>query len=575
MHNLNCVNENQKRNARVVFDFQGTYFAENLLMFNTLNKWLFVTIGLSLAACANTGTLTGGEKDTRPPQLDSTQTTPNLQTNFEKQTIELTFDEWIKLEDIINQIIVSPPIEPRPNISLKKKTVRIEFEPAVVFKENVTYTINFGSSIKDFTEGNIPEDLRFVFSTGDYIDSLTVTGIVKDVIKKEPVKDVLVMLYDNTADSVVRKERPFYFAKTDKEGQFRIRNVRADTFKVFALEDQNLNYRFDATNERIAFMDTLLFVNDSSRNELDLALFLEDSPLEIKSKNQKVYGVVKLTFNQKPEDLTFRYEPLLPTLLFEYEKDSLNIWYNLDTLTNWSLIINQDTLWSDTIALDTSGFSQFRKTAELQATSIVSNVITQHPILPFSVLFNHPIQNIDSANILLLKDTLRERVTPTLSIDTKKARRQLDIQHTWATDVLYEFTILPNGVTDIFALSNRDTITQQFVIKKLEDYGNIYLTINQLDSTKQYIVQLHEGENNLQYSFTLSDTVTWKYRFEAMRPSNYFLHVITDDNRNGKRDSGNYDLKRQSESIYIKKLDALRPNWDLEVEVSDEEIKNR
>jgi len=541
-------------------------------MLRNIYLWCCIVLVINLIACASQGTLTGGEKDTRPPQLDSTKTTPNLQVKFQKQDIILTFDEWIKLEDIVNQIVISPPIDPKPTISLKKKTVFIEFQPAVVLKEAVTYTINFGSAVKDFTEGNVPEDLRFVFSTGDYIDSLTVEGSVQEVLKKEPVKDVLVMLYDNTADSVVRKERPFYFAKTDKEGKFLIRNVRADTFKVFALEDKNLNYKFDAANERIAFLDTLLIVNDTSKNQLNLLIFEEEADLKVKSIDKKNYGVANIAFNRKPEGLSFRFEPSISTLLFDYEKDSLRVWYELDTIDTWQLVVSQDTIWRDTIALDTSGRATRLQKGQL-TNNTTPNILPQHPKMPFSLEFNHPIQSIDSTLISLYEDSTRNLVIPSLEIDAKRARKVLYLNYTWKSDKLYEMVLLPNAVKDIFGLTNKDTIIQLLTIRSLSDYGNIVLSLSALDSTQQYVVQLHEGDNNLQYQFLVRDTSTWNYQLQYLKPANYTLHFILDDNRNERWDSGNYDKKSQPEVIFIRKLDALRANWDLEVEVKGDEIR--
>ncbi|MCB0640491.1 MAG: carboxypeptidase regulatory-like domain-containing protein, partial [Phaeodactylibacter sp.] len=112
-------------------------------------------------------------------------------------------------------------------VTIKKyKTVLFEFDENEELRENATYIINFGDAIKDFTEGNIAP-IRFIFSTGDYIDSLEVKGRVVDAVSGEPVSDVLVMLYDNLNDTVVRTERPFYFSRTDKAGQFKIENVKA------------------------------------------------------------------------------------------------------------------------------------------------------------------------------------------------------------------------------------------------------------------------------------------------------------------------------------------------------------
>ena len=150
-----------------------------------------------LFSCATPIAPDGGPKDETPPQVDSIGTTPNFQTNFQKQRIEITFDEWIKLDDVFNEVVVSPPLNKRPQITTKGKTVRVDFDEEEVLREAATYTINFGEAVQDLTESNPAEDLRFVFSTGDFIDSLEISGTIKDVLTNEPVEGALFMLYDN------------------------------------------------------------------------------------------------------------------------------------------------------------------------------------------------------------------------------------------------------------------------------------------------------------------------------------------------------------------------------------------
>ena len=116
-----------------------------------------------LLGCANQGQLSGGKKDTRPPAVDTLKSTPNYQTNFKKQTIKLVFDEWVQLKDVFNQVVVSPPLQEKFNVSLKKKTVSFKFNENEVLRENATYTINFGDCVQDLTERNPAQDLRFVF----------------------------------------------------------------------------------------------------------------------------------------------------------------------------------------------------------------------------------------------------------------------------------------------------------------------------------------------------------------------------------------------------------------------------
>ena len=235
---------------------------------------LFSFYVLLFNSCAQVGRLTGGPEDETPPALIEEESTPSLQTNFTKQTIKLAFDEWLKLDNnYFKEVVISPPLLYNPEIKLKGKSVLFSFHEDEVLKEEATYTINFGKAIKDLTVGNVVDNLRFVFSTGPFIDSLEVKGTVIDVEEGKGVADALLMLYDNLADSVVRTERPFYFARTDKSGNFKIENVKSDTFKVVAMVDNNFNYFFDLEKEKIGFLEEPIILPDSNLTSLNLTLF--------------------------------------------------------------------------------------------------------------------------------------------------------------------------------------------------------------------------------------------------------------------------------------------------------------
>lgn len=533
----------------------------------TFKYWLLIIVPLYLSGCANPGTLSGGPRDETPPKIDSLESTPNELTNFDLDLIELTFDEWIKLEDVFNQVVISPPIDPRPEVVLKKKTVQITFNEDVELRENATYTINFGEAVKDLTEGNVPENLRYVFSTGAYIDSLEVSGQVTDILTKEPVEKILVMLYDNLADTVVRTERPFYFARTDKQGNFRIQNVRADTFKLFALEDQNLNYLFDGENERIGFPDSLVWISDTIQPNIGVQLFLEQPELKINEIDTSTYGLIKIAFNQPPSNLNFRYEATIPTVLFDYEKDSLRLWYELGQAENWQVIVSKDSILSDTIAINDGRKMDFLNNSELRPNKELPNTIKQNPKRPLQLTFNHPLATFDTARIELYEDSIKTRINPVVSIDSSSTYRTLSIQPNWKEAVVYELIIPPNSLTDIFGLTNTDTIKQIINLQEVKEFGNIILTVNGLDSLQQYVVQFNQGTTILE-SFEVRATKSWEHTFSTIKAGNYAVTIITDINRNGRWDTGNYDLKRQPEPIMNKDIETLRANWDVEAEVS-------
>ena len=226
-------------------------------------KYLFLCFGLMLMAflaqrCANAVAPTGGPKDETPPEV--VEAVPeNHSINFTGKKIEITFDEYLTLENANQNVLISPPLSEKPDIKLHNKTVVIKFKENL--EANTTYTINFGSAIKDLHEGNVFKDYVYSFSTGDYIDTLRIAGKVLNAEDKKPIEDVYVGLYAadrENLDSLPMTVQPNYISKTDKDGNFSLNGLADKKYLVFALKDVNSNRYFDLPNEDVAFLDTLV-----------------------------------------------------------------------------------------------------------------------------------------------------------------------------------------------------------------------------------------------------------------------------------------------------------------------------
>ncbi len=213
-----------------------------------------------IQGCANIGRPTGGVIDRVPPSYLSSN--PGFRsTHFDDDEIRILFDEYIKLKDPTQQVTISPPMKRKPLVRELEKSIRITFDEPLA--ENTTYTINFGKSIADLNEGNGLPDFEFVFSTGDVVDSLSVTGKVLDAFSSFADKKAQfnVMLYKNNSDSAPFVELPQYFGKANEFGLFAVNNIPPGTYKVIALDDNNRNLLYDRGLERIAFLDSLLVIN--------------------------------------------------------------------------------------------------------------------------------------------------------------------------------------------------------------------------------------------------------------------------------------------------------------------------
>ncbi|MBN1950849.1 MAG: Ig-like domain-containing protein [Bacteroidales bacterium] len=213
---------------------------------------------LAAYACAKIGSPYGGPKDETPPTLVSAKPPENT-VNFEpKKKIVLQFDEYVQLKDILQELIISPPLEDRISATIKGKSVLIEFPDEAVF-DSTTYTISFGNAISDFNEGNVLENYQYVFSLKDYIDTMNVEGTLVSAFDLKPDEDrMLVMLYSKLEDSIPLLEKPNYIARTDKTGKFSINRIETGNYRIFALKDGNLNNLYDLPNENIAFGDSII-----------------------------------------------------------------------------------------------------------------------------------------------------------------------------------------------------------------------------------------------------------------------------------------------------------------------------
>jgi hypothetical protein len=214
-----------------------------------------------LADCAKIGAPVGGPRDKAPPVIEKSKPL-NYSVNYDDNKFEITFDEFIKTSAIGQEMVVSPPLEERPEVRLRGKTLVIEWFEEL--RDSTTYTFSFGESIQDLNEGNILLNFEFVFSTGGHLDSLGVLGSVLKAFDLQPHEEkVFLLLYSDMADSAPLKDLPDYVGLADEKGNFLINNLRADTYKLFALQDLNRNYKYDVPEEFIGFVDSVFNLSPS------------------------------------------------------------------------------------------------------------------------------------------------------------------------------------------------------------------------------------------------------------------------------------------------------------------------
>ena len=231
-----------------------------------LSLLLTVVIGGVLTSCARMGTPDGGWYDETPPKVLGA-TPADKATEVKAQKVKISFDEFVKIDNPTENVIVSPPQLQAPEIKATGKSIEVKLLDSL--KANTTYTIDFSDAISDNNEGNPLGNYTYSFSTGAEIDTMEVSGYVVAAENLEPVKGILVGLYANLADSAFEKQPMLRVSRTDSRGHFVIKGVKRGTYRVYALQDVDGNYQFNQKSEMIAFNHELIkpSVMDDTRQD--------------------------------------------------------------------------------------------------------------------------------------------------------------------------------------------------------------------------------------------------------------------------------------------------------------------
>lgn len=517
-------------------------------------------IVLALWQCAKRGSPSGGPKDIVPPELVRTEP-ENFSTNFKAKKIRLYFDELIKLEDVQNQLVVSPPFKNPPEITPQGTPSKyIELVIKDTLRESTTYTINFGQSIVDNNEGNPNSFLTYVFSTGDYIDSLSVSGAVKDAFDRKAEEFISVMLYemDTTfTDSTIYKSPPLYISNTgDSLPLFELKNLKAGNYALIALKDVNKNNMFDQKQDKIGFIQDTISIPTDSTYLLNLFKEIPDYSASVPSyvaKNKIIFGYQGDYRDMKIAPLTVLPDSVRTTIMKERGKDTLNYWLTPTDLDSIIFTVTNDKMQM----IDT--FTVKTRKLPMDSLKISTNVSGKFSFGDtFSILANTPIAEIDSSKVdLVVNDSVP--ATYTLALDTleNKINFDFEVEPTYK----YRFSLLPGSITDFFGMQN-DSLEYSFSTGSLADYGN--LRVN-LGGSVAYpvIVQLTNEKGELKREIIATEPQM--FEFNSLEPANYVLRVIFDENGNGKWDTGSYLGKKQPERVsYYPGLIEIRANWEKE-----------
>ncbi len=545
------------------------------ISYKSIYHIIALAITLLLYSCASTGNPSGGSRDKIPPKILDEKSTTNFQINFTKQQIELNFDEFINLKNPQQQVVVSPPLIYPLQFDHRGKRVRINFHEDEILKDDVTYSISFGDAIEDFRESNKLKNLKFVFGTGDILDSLSFTGSVLDSYTREPAKDILVMLYDTLyRDSIPYQDRPYYFAKTDENGKFRIENMKSDTFRIFALGDANLNYIYDQDTELIGFSDSLYIISDSMRSSIKIEIFTGQTEPSIFDVNKDEFGVVRLEFDQSPVDVSNRASDTIMSVYPQVKNDSLLLWYDMPSDTLLTFFIQEDTI---NININTLKKSKSGPLTNIDVNAKLSSGIMKSDSLKFT--FNHPLSSIDTNLIKLYytNDTLEQALAGWKTGILSNDPFGLYITYSWKEKDTISVSIDSLALLDIYK-NTIDSFGLKFKIEQTETRGTIQFELTEIKDNIDYVVEFQKSNKLVKKLIMNSENNT--IILPGLKAGKYKAIIIEDLNKNRRWDAGNYLEHRQSEVIRTLDIEELRENWEIEVivnwsQVLDEKSKNK
>lgn len=575
-----------------------------------------VFMGTALFRCANVMAPTGGPRDLTPPKIVQASP-PNHSVKFTGNKFSITFDEFVKLDKINQQLLISPPMTKMPDFKLRKKTLTVRFNEPL--KKNTTYSVFFGDAIEDVTEGNPLHNFTYVFSTGNSVDSMSLRGEVLDAENLKPEDGVYVMLYKNNNDTVPLDSmpllvKPYYLSKTNKQGKFFFSGLADTAYLIFALKDENYSLTFDQPGEKIAFLDSLVrpqfrpvpkidsvlldtltknmrsdsaqMVADSLWKRADslanekltdyqLYMFKEPQKIQHLMKASLVQpNTVQFVFSIPGKDITIRslnYHPDKVWYRSEWSetRDTLLWFLRLPHPDTLDLVVMHDRDTLDSLALRVVPKQRFmgrgkKKKEEAKKKRVYLAWMANHTgnIKPGDKLvltFAQPVEKIIPDSILLIqgKDSLYHAAFTFLDELHRKVYFPMKIKD----DATYRLIVPDSSVIDWNGFFNKK-IALLLHAKPLKDYSDLEMTLHPV-TTGHYIFEiLGQKEKPVATRYFSSATTL---HFPRMNPGKYMFKVIYDSNGNKKWDPGDYGKKLLPERvIYYKGPVQLRANWEVD-----------
>ena len=544
---------------------------------------------LFILACARQTTPTGGPKDTLPPTLIRDLSIPKQgQTNYKGKEIQLSFSETIILNNPKEQLIITPDIQKKYDIVAKKNRVTITLENEL--QDSTTYAFTFRNAVQDITEKNPAKNLKLAFSTGPYIDSLSIRGKIVEPLTQKIPKEATVAVFQQDTFNIFT-DKPSYLTQTDDKGNFSLENLKPGKYSIYAIEDKNKNLLVDSKNEAYAFNSDTINLNANVTSAILRLQKLDARPLKlISAKPYGTYFNIKTTKNLVSYSIKSTKQSFIASA-FGDDQSSIRVFNNLGI--DDSLAINFAGTDSIDNKLDTILYLKFSKRKSKPEQFIAKTqgfeLTATKSILKGKILFNKPLSKINTDsiyyqvdslttiffttadfsydtlhNILSLKKTVDKNIFPKPPEKISKGNpKQTEPTQAPTKAPIYKLHI--NRATFISIENDSSERIDEPAIKPLyyEDTGIITADIQTKETN--YIVQLLD--NN--FKILRSTTNTSRVIFDDLKPGDYQIRLVIDKNGDKEWTPGNFYTKTEVEPTtfyYDKKANAiirLKANFEL------------
>lgn len=500
--------------------------------------------GLLLGACAQVGSIAGGANDSQPPMIIENGIQPASGTlNFSAEKIEINFNEFVKLNNPVENILLVPP-HAKIKATANRKKVILEIDGDL--QPETTYAIYLNGAIEDMTEGN-DSLMQYVFSTGNLIDTLTYTGFVADAFSYKPLKGMLVGLFE-ASDSLL-SQKPLYFTTTDLEGRFVLNYLKAGSYQLVAFDDKNKDLKIQPS-ERFAFKSDLV---DLASSLIDSAAVRMYQPIQKRRINATFVppGLLLVGSNQSLEDFSFSVNEFPVEINRRFNSDSVELLIDFPT-KNMLQLVASNTEIQDTISI------RFSEKDKLKSPTLETNLMNGFlfPTNELILRFSNEVIAVDTNLIELLNS---DSLKLSFSVDLiSKNELKVIIQQNEFKDLnlnILKKSISFKNLNDFFSYS------LNIKSKKSEELGVILLDVSSVDSSA--FIEVLKGNKVV---FTIpSNRTTDQIRIENLEPDTYTFRAILDSNSNGRWDVGNKASNLQPESVlFFSNGVKVRANWEIE-----------